>query len=91
MLDVTIPLVIGTAIGASGVCAWALGAAKKIREKEDKPFTDREAVKAVNTIKGYCDGRCCQECVIRRTCGKYFDNSLARPYDWPELEVTHHE
>lgn len=91
MVDVIIAMILGIAIGASGVCAWALGAAKKIREKGDKPVPDQEAIKAVNTIKGYCDGRWCQECVIRRTCGKYFDNSLARPYDWPELEVTHHE
>lgn len=91
MVDVIIAMVLGIALGASGVCVWALGAAKKIREKEDKPIPDQEAVKAVNTIKGYCDGRYCQDCAIRRTCGKYFNNSLTRPYEWSELEVTHHE
>jgi len=37
MLDVIIPLAIGIAIGAIGVCVWALSAVQKDRgEKDDR-------------------------------------------------------
>lgn len=36
MLDVIIPLVIGIAIGAIGVCVWVLSTAKKGRGEDDE-------------------------------------------------------
>ena len=90
MLDVIIPLVIGIAIGAIGVCVWALSVIQKKRENavvENK--TDQEAVEAVNTIKRYCDCRYCCDCAIRKICQEYFDNSIGDPEDWPEVEVPH--
>ena len=88
MLDMIIPLVIGIAIGAIGVCVWALSVIQKKRENavvENK--TDQEAVEAVNTIKRYCDCRYCCDCAIRKICQEYFDNSIGDPEDWPEVEV----
>ena len=67
MLDVIIPLVIGIAIGAIGVCVWALSVVQKKRENavvENK--TDQEAVEAVNTIKRYCDNKFCHACAIEK-------------------------
>lgn len=90
MLDMIIPLVIGIAIGAIGVCVWALSVIQKKRENavvENK--TDQEAVEAVNTIKRYCDCRYCCDCAIRKICQEYFDNSDYDPEDWPEVEVLH--
>nr|WP_289046697.1 hypothetical protein [uncultured Blautia sp.]DAN99333.1 MAG TPA: Lysosome-associated membrane glycoprotein 2 PROTEIN [Caudoviricetes sp.] len=90
MLDMIIPLVIGIAIGAIGVCVWALSVIQKKRENavvENK--TDQEAVEAVNTIKRYCDCRYCCDCAIRKICQEYFDNSIGDPEDWPEVEVPH--
>lgn len=90
MLDMIIPLVIGIAIGAIGVCVWALSVIQKKRENavvENK--TDQEAVEAVNTIKRYCDCRYCCDCAIRKICQEYFDNSIGDPEDWPEMEVPH--
>ena len=90
MLDLIIPLVIGIAIGAIGVCVWALSVIQKKRENavvENK--TDQEAVEAVNTIKRYCDCRYCCDCAIRKICQEYFDNSIGDPEDWPEVEVPH--
>lgn len=90
MLDMIIPLVIGIAIGAIGVCVWALSVIQKKRENavvENK--TDQEAVEAVNTIKRYCNCRYCCDCAIRKICQEYFDNSIGDPEDWPEVEVPH--
>lgn len=90
MLDVIIPLVIGIAIGAIGVCVWALSVVQKKRENavvENK--TDQEAVEAVNTIKRYCDSKFCHTCAIEKICGEYFDRSDYDPEDWPEVEVPH--
>ena len=90
MLDMIIPLVIGIAIGAIGVCVWALSVIQKKMENavvENK--TDQEAVEAVNTIKRYCDCRYCCDCAIRKICQEYFDNSIGDPEDWPEVEVPH--
>lgn len=86
MLDVIIPLVIGIAIGAIGVCVWVLSVVQKKRENavvENK--TDQEAAEAINIIKRYCDCRYCCDCAIRKICQEYFDNS---DYD-PEVEVSH--
>ena len=41
---------------------------------EQKEVTDQEATEAIGTIKRYCDGRLCPDCVIRKVCEEYFDN-----------------
>ena len=94
MVDVIIAMILGIVIGAFLVVVWALNVVQKSREitvVEDKPITDQEAVKAIKTIKGYCDGRYCSDCVIEKLCTEYFDSSDGYPDDWPEMEVSHHE
>ena len=54
---------------------------------EQKEVTDQEAAEAINTIKRYSHCRYCCDCVIRKVCQEYFDNSYAYPDDWPEMEV----
>ena len=93
MVDVIIAIGLGIVIGTFGVVIWALNVVqKKNREVtvvEDKPVTDQGAIEAINTVKGYCDGRYCSDCAIKKLCEEYFDSSDGYPYDWPEMEVPH--
>ena len=59
----------------------------EIISTEQGEVTDREAAEAVNTIKRYCDGRYCSDCVIGKVCKEYFDRRTVFPDDWPEMEV----
>lgn len=94
MVDVIIAMIFGIVIGAFLVFVWALNVVQKNREitvAEDKPVTDQGAIEAINTVKGYCDGRYCSDCAIEKLCEEYFDSSDGYPNDWPEMEVPHHE
>lgn len=92
MVDVIIAMILGIVIGAFRVVIWALNVVQKNREvtvAEDKPVTDQGAIEAINTVKGYCDGKFCHACAIEKICKKYFDNGIGDPEDWPEMEGPH--
>ena len=93
MGDIIVAMILGIVIGAFGIVIWALNVVqKKNREVtvvEDKLIPDQESIKAINTVRQYCDGRYCRDCAIRKICKTYFDNSIGDPEDWPEMEVPH--
>lgn len=93
MVDVIIAMILGIVIGAFGIVIWALNVVQKRNREvtvvEDKLIPDQESIKAINTVRQYCNCRYCCDCAIRKVCQEYFDNSDGYPDDWPEMEGPH--